>query len=122
MDSDNCYEVLKENFNTMFGVNFMNVENDCNVVSMLSMNIQDANDMQSYKLGDAMLDEDDIFSPPSFDEKICYDENMPPIYDNYNDNESGFERVSALGNNDPTILEGIESYYNDKSGFGEVMT
>ena len=44
MDSDNCYEVLKEIFNTMFGVNSMNVENDCNVVGMLSMNIHNAND------------------------------------------------------------------------------
>ena len=46
---------------------------------------------------------------------------MPPIYDDYID-ESGFGRVSTLGSNDPTILEGVESYYNDKSGFGEVMT
>ena len=30
--------------------------------------------------------------------------------------------MSTLGINDPTILEGVESYYNDKSGFGEVMT
>ena len=46
---------------------------------------------------------------------------MPPIYDDYND-ESGFGRVSTLGN-DTTILEGVESYWdNDKSGFGEVMT
>ena len=30
--------------------------------------------------------------------------------------------MSTLGSNDPTILEGVESYYNDKSGFGEVMT
>ena len=29
--------------------------------------------------------------------------------------------VSTLGN-DPTILEGVESYNIDKSGFGEVMT
>ena len=28
----------------------------------------------------------------------------------------------TLGSNDPTILEGVESYYNYKSGFGEVMT
>ena len=27
------------------------------------MNIHDVNDVQSYKLGDAMFDEDDIFSP-----------------------------------------------------------
>ena len=47
---------------------------------------------------------------------------MPPIYDDYID-ESGFGRVSTLGSSDPTILEGVESYYNiDESGFGEVMT
>ena len=47
---------------------------------------------------------------------------MPPIYDDYID-ESGFGRVSTLGSNDPTILEGVESFHNiDKSGFGQVMT
>jgi len=40
------------------------------------MNIHDANDMQSHKLRDAMFDEDDTFCPPSFDEKIYYDESM----------------------------------------------
>ena len=36
--------------------------------------------------------------------------------------ESGFGRVSTLGN-DPTILEGVQSYFNSyESGFGEVMT
>ena len=84
-------------------------EHDCNVVSMNSLNIHDANNMQSYKLGDAMFDEYDIFSPPSFDEQIYYDESMPPSYDDYID-ESGFGRVSTLGSNDPTILEGVESY------------
>ena len=48
----------------------MNDEHDCNVASKNSLNIHDASDMQSHKLGDAMFDEDDIFSPPSFDEKI----------------------------------------------------
>ena len=44
------------------------------------------------------------------------------LYDDYID-ESGFGRVSTLGTNDPTILEGVESFYNiGKSGFGEVMT
>ena len=47
---------------------------------------------------------------------------MPPIYDDYI-YESMFGRVSTLDNNDPTILEGVESYYNiDESRFGEVMT
>ena len=76
--------------------------------------------IQSYNLGDAMFDEDDIFCPPSFDEKIYYDDSMPPIYDDYVD-ESGFGRVSSVVN-DPTILEGVESFHNiDKGGFGEVM-
>ena len=103
----------------MFGIND---EHDCNVVSMNSLNIHDANDMQSHKLGEAMFDEDDIFCPPSFDEQIYYDESMPPIYDDYID-ESGFGRVSTLGSNDPTILEGVESYCdNYESGYREVMT
>ena len=47
---------------------------------------------------------------------------MPPIYDDYID-ESGFGRVSTPATNDPTVLEGVESFHNiDKSGFGEVMT
>ena len=78
--------------------------------------------MKRPKLGDAMFDEYDIFSPPSFDEQIYYDDSMPPIYDDYID-QSGFGRVSTLGSNDPTILEGVESYCdNYGSGFGEVMT
>ena len=85
----------------------MNVEHDCNVVSMNSLNIHYANDMQSHK-----LEEYDSFCPPSFDEKIYYDDSMPPIYDDYID-ESGFGRVSNLGSNDPTILEGVESYCDE---------
>ena len=30
--------------------------------------------------------------------------------------------MSTLGTNDTTILEGLEFFRNDKSGFGEVMT
>src|SRR3989337_2656811 len=120
--SDNCAQLLEEEFNKMFNVSSLNDEHDCNVISMSYLNIHDANDMQSHKLGDAMFDEDDIFSPPSFDEQIYYDDSMPPIYDDYID-ESGFERVSTLGSNDPTILEGVESYCdNYESGCGEVIT
>ena len=54
--------------------------------------------------------------------QIFYDDSMRPTYDDYID-ESGFGRVSTLGSNDPTILEGVESYcHNYESGFGEVMT
>src|SRR3990170_8492759 len=84
-DSDNCAQLVEEGFNKMFGIKSLNDEHDFNVVSMLAMNIHDANDMQSHKLGDAMFDEDDIFGPPSFDEQIYYDESMPPIYDDYCD-------------------------------------
>ena len=119
---ENCAQVLEEELHRMLGIKYLNDEHDCNVVSMHSLNIHDANDMQSHKLGDAMLDEDDIFCPPSFDEQIYFDDIMPPIYDDYID-ESEFERVSTLGSNDPTIFEGVESYCdNYESGFGEVMT
>ena len=54
--------------------------------------------------------------------RIFTNDSMPPIYDDYID-ENGFARVSTLGTNDPTILEGVESYCdNYESGFGEVMT
>ena len=121
-EKENCSQVLKEEIYRMFGTKSLNDEHDCNVVSMNPLNIHDDNDMQSHKLGDAMFDEYDIFSPPSFDENIYYDESIPPIYDDYID-ETGFGRVSTLGSNDPTILEGVESYCdNYESGFGEVMT
>ena len=105
--SENCAQLIEEEFDKMFGTKSSNDEHDCNVVGMNSLNIHDANDMQSHKLGDAMFDEDGIFSPPSLDEKFYYDDCMPPIYDDYND-ESGFVRVSTLGSNDPTILEGVQ--------------
>ena len=119
---ENCAQVLEEEVYKMFGTKSLNDEHDCNVVSMNSLNIHDANVMQSHKLGEAMFDEYDIFCPPSFDEKIYYDESMPPIYDEYFD-ESGFGRVSTLGSNDPTILEDDESYCDEhESGFGRVST
>ena len=65
-DSDNCAQVLEEECFRMFGTISFNDEHDCNFVSMNYLNIHDANDMQIHKLGDAMFDEDNIFSPPSF--------------------------------------------------------
>ena len=58
---DNCAQVLEEEIYKMFGTKYLNDEHDCNVVSMNSLNIHDANDMQSHKLGEAMFDEGDIF-------------------------------------------------------------
>ena len=60
-DSDNCAKVLEEECIKMSRTKSQNYEQDCNVVSMNSLNIHDANDMQSHKLGEAMFDEDDIF-------------------------------------------------------------
>ena len=103
---ENCAQVLEEELHRMLGIKYVNDEHDCNVVSTNSLNIHDTNDdCTSYA-------EDDIFCPPSFDEQIYYDESMPPIYDDYID-ESGFGRVPTLGSNDPTILEGVESYFDN---------
>ena len=89
---DNCAQVLEEEIYRMFDTRSLYDEHDCNVVSMNSLNIHDANDMQSHKLGEAMFNEDDIFSLPSFDEKIYYDDSMPPIYDDYCDDTYAIKR------------------------------
>ena len=112
-DSDNFAQILEEECIKMFGTKSLNDEHDCNVVSMNSLNIHDANDMQSHKLGDAMFAEDDIFCPPSFDEQIYYDESMAPIYDDYID-ESGFGEVMTLFSDESTILEDVPIDYENK--------
>ena len=60
---ENCAQVLEEEVYKMFGTRSLYDEHDCNVFSMNSLNIHDANDMQSHKLGDAMFDEDDFLVP-----------------------------------------------------------
>ena len=67
---ENCAKVLEEECIKMFGTKYVNDEHDCNVVSMNSLNIHDANDMQSHKLGEAMFDEDDIFCPQALMSKF----------------------------------------------------
>ena len=52
---ENCAQFLEEEVNKMFGTKYLNEEHDCNVVTMNSLNIHDANDVQSYMLGDAMF-------------------------------------------------------------------
>ena len=61
--SENCAQLLEEEVNKMFGTKYLNDDYDCNIVGMNSLNIHDANDMQSHKLGDAIFDEDDILVP-----------------------------------------------------------
>jgi hypothetical protein len=64
-----------------------------NVISINSLSTIIANAMEKSKLGEAGFDEYDIFSPPTIEEKINYDYNMPPIFDDYgdeNNNDSYF--------------------------------
>ena len=42
---ENCFQVLEEEVNKMFGIQTLNDEHDWSVVSMNSLNIHDANDM-----------------------------------------------------------------------------
>ena len=62
-EKENCAQVLEEEVYKMSGTKSLYDEHDFNVVSMNSLNIHDANDMQSHKLGEAMFDEYDIFFP-----------------------------------------------------------
>ena len=110
---ENFAQVLEEELHRMLGIKYVNDEHDCNVVSMNSLNIHDANHMQSHKLGEAMFDEDDIFCHPSFDENICYDESMPPIYDDYID-KSVFGEVVTLFCDESTIPEEVPINYENK--------
>jgi hypothetical protein len=75
-----------------------------NVISMNSLNTIIANVMEKSKLGEAGFDEHDIFSPPSTEEKIYFDDTIPPIYDDYNDEYDIFSS--------PTIEEKISYDYN----------
>ena len=52
---------------------------------MNTLNTIVANDMENSKLGEARFDDHDLFSPPSIEEKIYFDDILPPIYDDYND-------------------------------------
>ena len=45
---ENCAQVLEEELHTILGIKYVKDEHDCNVVSMNSLNIYDANDMQSH--------------------------------------------------------------------------
>ena len=117
---ENCAQVLDEEVYKMFSTKSLNDEHDCNVVSTTSLNIHDANNMQSHKLGEAMFDEYDIFCPPSFDENIYYDESMPPIYDDYID-ESGFGEVMTLFCDESTIPDEASIDYDNKVDIYDVM-
>jgi hypothetical protein len=130
-ESGNCDEVLKEEIYEVIHDNPLNEKHDCNDVIINSINVNCVNNMQNPKLGDASFamsttycndhdwgdtsyDLENLFKPRDefdIDNNVC------------NNIESGFGRVSTLGNNDPTTLENNQSCeFFDKSGFGEVVT
>jgi hypothetical protein len=91
----------------LFGTNFENYEvNNC--CTIITIHVPSYDDMfdeyaleDSYSLSyddtkplvyDGYNDEYNIFSSPTFEEKIIYDYNMPPIFDNYGDENSYFGR------------------------------
>src|SRR4051812_48558636 len=58
-----------------------------NAISMNSLYTLIAIAMETSKIGEAIFDENDIFSPPALEasHSIAYDETKTPIYDDYND-------------------------------------
>src|ERR1041385_8494295 len=80
------HEVFEEKIKKPMELYYLNNTHfSSNVISMSSLNTFDTNDMQNHKLGDATIYEDDLFSPPSSDEEIYFDDTLPPIYDDYCD-------------------------------------
>ena len=126
------HEVFEEKIKKPMELYFHSLHDSSNVISMSSLNTFDANDMQSHKLGDAMFDEDDHFSSPTFDENICYDDynderdifspptieeeiyydyNMPPIYDDYCDDTYAIKNTFLYVDHDKNDL--CDSYIVD---------
>ena len=109
-----------------------NEKHDCNDVIINSINVNCANDMQSYKLGDdnfvmstTYCNDHDWGDDVSFDLENLFKPHDEYVIDNNvcNNIESGFGSVSTLGKKNPTYSESVQSYdFFDKSGFGEVMT
>jgi hypothetical protein len=77
----------------LFGTNFENVEvNNCCTISAIHVASNDNMFTYEHTLEDSYSiaydyynDEYDIFSSPTIEEKIRYDYNMPPIFDDYGD-------------------------------------
>ena len=92
----------------------MNEKHDCNNVTINSINVNCANNMQNPKLGDACFVMSATYcNDHDWGDNVSYDlENLFKPHAEYdidnsvcNNIESGFGRVSTLGNNDPTTLE-----------------
>src|SRR5215203_4791776 len=80
-------------------------------INMNALNTIVANAMENSKLGEAGFDEHDIFSPPSIEEKIYFDDTMPPIFDDENNNDSYFVEFA------PTTTNKIDYAYVESNNF-----
>ena len=130
-ESENCDEVLKEEIYEVIHDSSLNEKHDRNGVTINSIVVNHANNMQNPKLGDANFAmsttccNDHDWGDSSYDlEDLFKPRDEYDIDNNVRNNiESGFGRASTLGKNNPTYLESVQSYeIFDKCGFGEVMT
>ena len=78
------------------------LQNSCsNVISMNSLNTIISNAMEKSKLGEGSFY--DLFGSPVLEEKICFDDTLSPVYDDYND--SGILEP-------PTIVDKVYCHYD----------
>ena len=115
-ESENCGEELYE----VIHDRSLNKKHDCNDFPINSLDINCASNMQNPKLGDASFAmsttcfNDHDWGDSSYNLEILFKPHDEYVCDNI---ESGFGRVSTLGNNDPTTLGNDQSYeIFDKSG------
>src|SRR3989337_2426754 len=116
-ESENCDEVLKEGNYKVIHDSSLNEKHDCNDVIINSVNVNCANDMQSYKLGDANFAmSTTCCNDHDWGDDASYDlENLFKPHDEYaidnnvcNSIESGYGRVSTLGQKNPTYSESVQ--------------
>ena len=112
-ESENCDEVLYE----VIDDRSLYKKHDCNDVIINSINVNCANNMQNPKLRDpnfamstTYCNDRDWGDNTSYDFEILFKPHDEYACDNI---ERVIGRVSTLGNNYPTILEGVESYCNN---------
>ena len=116
-ESENCDEEIYE----VIHDSSLNEKHDCNNFTINSVNVNCANNMQNHKLGDASFAMSATYcNDHDWDDDASYDlENLFKPHDEYvcNNIESGFVRVSTLGNKNLTDSESFQSYENfDKRG------
>src|SRR6266496_3704461 len=113
-ESKNCNEVLNKGISKLIHDSSLNEKHDCNDVIINSINVNCVSDMQNPKLGDACYVMSTTYcNDHDWGDNDSYDlENLFEPHDEYvidsnfcNSIESGFGRVSTLGENNPTILD-----------------